>query len=336
MTIKQVKTGWQVNIQPGGRGAKRIKKTFEKKADALAWERHVRSKVQEAPDWAPAKKDARTLRDLCETWFSLHGTGLRAGQDTYNRLLALCEAIGNPRAEVFTAEIFAEYRTKRMDEGITANNMNREHAYLRAVFNELIRLGHWKRDNPLKLLRAFKIQERELSFLTGEQIQQLLAALASAKNKSVELIARVCLETGARWGEAEQLRTAQVQGGVIQFSVTKSKKNRSIPIREELAEKLKRHHKEHGDGERYFAHASHEWAFREAVEAAELILPEGQSTHVLRHTFASHFMMNGGNILALQKILGHQSLTMTMRYAHLAPDHLAEATAFNPLAKAAL
>lgn len=55
-------------------------------------------------------------------------------------------------------------------------------------------------------------------------------------------------------------------------------------------------------------------------------------THALRHTFASHFMMAGGNILTLQKILGHQSLTMTMRYAHLAPEHLQEAKALNPLA----
>ncbi len=54
-------------------------------------------------------------------------------------------------------------------------------------------------------------------------------------------------------------------------------------------------------------------------------------THALRHTFASHFMMNGGNILTLQRILGHQSLTMTMRYAHLAPEHLQEAKMLNPL-----
>ncbi|WP_256258981.1 tyrosine-type recombinase/integrase [Burkholderia ubonensis] len=54
-------------------------------------------------------------------------------------------------------------------------------------------------------------------------------------------------------------------------------------------------------------------------------------THALRHTFASHFMMNGGNILTLQRILGHQSLTMTMRYAHLSPDHLMEAKRLNPL-----
>jgi site-specific recombinase XerD len=45
--------------------------------------------------------------------------------------------------------------------------------------------------------------------------------------------------------------------------------------------------------------------------------------HMLRHTFASHFMMAGGNILTLQQLLGHATLDMTMRYAHLAPDHLA-------------
>lgn len=60
-------------------------------------------------------------------------------------------------------------------------------------------------------------------------------------------------------------------------------------------------------------------------------VPRGQLTHVLRHTFASHFMMNGGNILVLQKTLGHS--TLTMRYAHLAPEHLQEAKTLNPLAR---
>ncbi|KVE75715.1 hypothetical protein WI99_37670 [Burkholderia cepacia] len=63
------------------------------------------------------------------------------------------------------------------------------------------------------------------------------------------------------------------------------------------------------------------------------MLPDGQLTHVLRHTFASHFMIRGGNILTLQRILGHQSLMMTMRYAHLAPDHLEEARRLNPLVR---
>lgn len=56
-------------------------------------------------------------------------------------------------------------------------------------------------------------------------------------------------------------------------------------------------------------------------------------THVLRHAFASHLMMNDGNILVLQRLLGHTDMKMTMRYAHFAPDHLEEAITLNPLAR---
>lgn len=84
------------------------------------------------------------------------------------------------------------------------------------------------------------------------------------------------------------------------------------------------------EGPRVFEYAYS--AFRDAVDRIGLPLPEGQLTHVLRHTFASHFMIDGGNILTLQKILGHANLTMTMRYAHLAPEHLQEARELNPLA----
>lgn len=67
------------------------------------------------------------------------------------------------------------------------------------------------------------------------------------------------------------------------------------------------------------------------MQRAGIETPAGQLTHVLRHTFASHFMMNGGNILVLQRILGHTDIKVTMRYAHFSPDHLSEAMLLNPL-----
>lgn len=331
MTIKPVKTGWQVNIQPGGRSGKRVKKTFPTKAEALAWERHVQAKVQESPEWAPQKKDSRRLSDLVDLWYQHHGSGLKDGEGRKRILLAMCVAMENPRADLFTPDQFAEYRMKRLAAGITANTMNREQAYLRAVFNETIRLGHWKKENPLKKLRAFKIQERELSYLAPEQIVSLLERLAKSKNKHVALIAKVCLATGARWGEAEGLRASQIRNGVIQFVQTKSSKARAVPITEQLEAALKAHHEEHSDSERVFATAYS--AFREGINQAKLKMSDGQLTHILRHTFSSHFMMNGGNILALQKVLGHHSLTMTMRYAHLSPEHLQETRQLNPLAR---
>jgi site-specific recombinase XerD len=51
--------------------------------------------------------------------------------------------------------------------------------------------------------------------------------------------------------------------------------------------------------------------------------PLRRAWHALRHTFASHYIMSGGNILALQKILGHSDLKMTLVYSHLAPEFLA-------------
>jgi hypothetical protein len=47
--------------------------------------------------------------------------------------------------------------------------------------------------------------------------------------------------------------------------------------------------------------------------------------HDTRHTFASQFMMHGGNVFTLQKLLGHKSVNMTMKYAHLADDYLKDA-----------
>ena len=50
--------------------------------------------------------------------------------------------------------------------------------------------------------------------------------------------------------------------------------------------------------------------------------------HDLRHTFASQFVMNGGSIFDLQKILGHTDIKMTMRYSHFSPEHLQSAIGF--------
>lgn len=72
-------------------------------------------------------------------------------------------------------------------------------------------------------------------------------------------------------------------------------------------------------------------AFERAVKRAGIALPDGQCTYVLRHTFASHFMINGGNILVLRGILGHSDIKMTMIYAHFSPDYQEDAVTKKPL-----
>ncbi|WAJ38718.1 tyrosine-type recombinase/integrase [Pseudomonas sp. GOM7] len=174
---------------------------------------------------------------------------------------------------------------------------------------------------------ALKVQERELSWLTTEQIVELLEEIwRGCGNPYVEIIALTCLATDARWSEAEKLKPTGLRNGVITFSGTKNGKVRSVPITAELEAKIVKHWKQHGQPNSAII------PIRRALARTTIRLPKGQASHALRHTFASHFMQKGGNILTLQKILGHSSLAITMRYAHLAPEHLAEAVRLNPLA----
>ena len=325
--------GWPTFGPMGSRG-KRYRKTFTTKAEALSYEAWLKSNVTQKPDWQPQKRDARRLSELIEIWYSQHGTHLNSGRDTYNRLRNLSAALGDPYANKLNSEMFAEYRSNRIADGVSANNMNREKNYLQAMFNELARLDIWKGDNPIAKVRSLKVSERELSYLTLDQIDLLLSELKQARNEHVYLITQVCLATGARWSEAEKLRRPQVRNGLIQFAMTKSKKTRAVPIDEELESDLQKHYElkseDIGDS-RFFTYAYS--AFISGLGRTGIELPPGQAAHVLRHTFASHFMINGGNILSLQRILGHSSLAMTMRYAHLSPDHLNEARRLNPLSQ---
>ncbi len=98
-----------------------------------------------------------------------------------------------------------------------------------------------------------------------------------------------------------------------------------MPISAELEARIIRHWREYGQPDSAIT------AFRRASARTTIKLPKGQAAHALRHTFAIHFIQNGGNIVTLQRILGHSSLAMTMRYAHLELDHLPDALRFGPL-----
>lgn len=331
MAIKKLENGqWELNIKPGGRQGKQIRKTYKTQAEAKGAEIYYRSQHQKNPEWVPPKKDNRRLKDLVKVWWTAHGQNLKSGEDTKNRLNALADYLKNPLAADFKSTDFTKYRAERLSAGLHATTANKEHAYLKAMFSELIRIGEWQKENPVQKIRMIKVQQQELTFLTKEQINELFESLDKARNTDAILVTKVCLSVGARWGEAEKLTINQVRNGISLKG--KNSKIRTIPISKKLNDEIKQHIKTKKiETGRIFEDCYN--TFREAIERTKIELPAGQLTHVLRHSFASHFMMEGGNILSLQKILDHQSLTMTMRYAHLSPDHMSDALRFNPLSE---
>lgn len=180
-----------------------------------------------------------------------------------------------------------------MDSAISApREVNREYSYLRAVFSELKRMGEWEKENPLDGICQFKEGDQELAFLYPDEIKRLLAACDESDNKDLGIIVRLCLATGVRWSEAQDLKQSQILPSCVTFTRTKENKNRTVPISKRMRSLLP---KKCGA---LFTPVYE--SFKYAIKRASIELPSGQLTHVLRHSFASHFMMNGGNILVLQ------------------------------------
>ncbi|CDL86353.1 phage integrase [Xenorhabdus cabanillasii] len=330
MAVRKLSSGkWLCEYYPNGRSGTRVRKQFSTKGEALAFERKLSPK--EIP--AGSVKQSIKLSDLVNRWYEMHGKTLNSGHSRKSKLDAICLRLGDPYVTEFDKNMFAVYREHRLNGKWNAKGkaapkqatVNREQSYLHSVFAELKRLGEWEGENPLDGVRQFKEGDQELAFLYDEDIKRLLAACDESKNKDLGYVVRLCLATGARWGEAQSLAQSQVMPYKVTFTQTKGNRNRTVPISKELYELLP---KRRGG---LFSNCYD--AFEGALKKAAIDLPTGQRTHVLRHTFASHFMMNGGNILVLQQILGHTTIIMTMRYAHFAPDHLDAAVTLNPYDK---
>jgi len=218
-----------------------------------------------------------------------------------------CLAMSSLATE-FKAKIFVSYREQRLSgkitrssrvKTVTPHTVNLELACFRTMFNEQRRLDEWMAPNPFENVLEFKISESEMAYLTIEEIRDLLSECENSRSKDLTTIVKIFLATGARWSEAEGLKGNQIRTDQIIYVKTKGKKNRAVPISEKFQVELPSSRK----AQLFFKPCYSD--FRKAMLCAGIEKSVGQLTHVLRHTFTSRFMMNGGIILVLQRILGH-------------------------------
>lgn len=321
MTISKLPDGrFLVDVRPQGRDGKRLRKRFATKSEAQQYERWAIASFHNK-EWQDRPTDKRPLSELIDIWYQLKGQMMKSAKNTHNKVKAIDKRLGYPRAEQITKKMIATYRAERFEAGVTANTINRDITAISSVFGTLIETGNYHGDNPFSGTKKLKIATTEMGFLTRPEISALLDELPEDERLAAEL----SLSTGARWGEVKGLMSTRINRGRVTYSDTKNGKDRTVPISEKLEKALKAR----GRGQT-FANVDYD-IVREALKKVVPDLPKGQAVHALRHTFASHFVMNGGNILVLQKILGHAKIQQTMVYAHLAPDFLLEAIRFNPL-----
>lgn len=141
-------------------------------------------------------------------------------------------------------------------------------------------MGEIEYSNPLAKIKPIKIDERELAWLTIEQIRHLLSTIESfTQNPHVLLLTKICLATGAGWREAEGLKLRQVRDGKVSFQETKSGKSRSVPVAGDLFNEIHAHLEKFGE----FSFSLS--AFRRALDESGIELPRSQAAHLVRTSY---------------------------------------------------
>lgn len=320
MSIKKLDDGrFEVDIRPRGTSGRRIRRIFNRKGDAQAFERYVLANFHDK-DWKEKPIDKRLLSDLITSWWSYHGRNHNYGESYRKRLEKITRDMGEPRVYELTRNFLMKFRADRLHSGVSAGTLNRDFCVMSSMFRLLIEMEEFFHDNPFHSVRKLRLENTEMSFMTNEEIENLLGALSGDDRRVVVL----SLNTGARWGEASNLKAEHVISNRVTFVKTKTGPARTVPISQEIADYIltrKSGKLFDTDYERV----------RDILRKVKPDLPKGQALHVLRHTFATHFMINGGNIITLQRILGHTTIEQTMAYAHFAPDYLSDAIRFNPM-----
>jgi site-specific recombinase XerD len=220
------------------------------------------------------------------------------------------------------------YAARRRAEGLADASINRELTFLRCVFNAAI--ADEKTDtNPV--LRKFFAKEnnQRVRYLTDEEEPRLHQEMGDEEWPKVA----VAMNTGLRQGNQFHLRWTEVNfdTGLITVKRSKSGETYHVPMNDEVRAILR------GMASRLRS----EWVFPSETGNTPLdaknylhrvFLPavkragiRGFRWHDLRHTFASRLVMKGVDLRTVQELMGHKTIAMTLRYAHLSPAHRLDA-----------
>lgn len=191
-----------------------------------------------------------------------------------------------------------------------------------AALSKLLRKAHKMGDvQSLPEFKRLKEKAGRIRFLEPDEETRLFAAIFEKS----ELYGRFCIfliDTGARLGEGTGLRWQDIHGERVTFWLTKSGKSRSMPLTERAVAAIQACDRTRRGPFSGIVQAKFRAAWNEAKDEIGLGSEPDVVPHILRHTCASRLVQGGIDIRRVQTWLGHQTLQMTMRYAHLASGDL--------------
>ncbi len=231
----------------------------------------------------------------------------------------LSETFGDKFLTEITVKDIEKYKSRRIEKA-KPGTVNRELACLKTILNKAILWNHAK-NNPVRQVKLFREDNQIVRFLSPEESKRLIAH-CPAHLKPIVITA---LHTGMRRSEIYRLKWADVDGERKSIAVRESKNHepRHIPMSATLIDTLQSITPQLRNPYVFRNREGHPYvdlkkSWHKTLKEAGII---NFRFHDLRHSFASNIVMAGVDLNTVRELLGHKSIQMTLRYAHLSTAH---------------
>ena len=326
------------------KGAPALSNTLPTKRLAQAWINKVEGDIKSGKFLPRVQAETYTLGEAIRRYESEILPAVKLAEKTKKQrrqhFKAWLEVIGDLSIAQITPATIDTARS-RLLKRMSPQSTNRYLASLGRLTRAMVTWG-WCATNPLTDFERFKEAPGRERFLTVEEAQVLCAEAAKVRNLRqppkgahsqidgrLHALVLTALGTGARQGELLSLKWSDVdlESGKARLGTTKNGTARTLHLHDSVLDVLRERSKvPHFTG---FVFAADETKpgtvptfprghWHRAREAAGL---DDITFHTLRHTFASWAAMNGATLMELAHLLGHKTLAMVKRYAHLAEEH---------------
>jgi integrase len=304
--------------------------TFPTRAQARRWATQTEQAIYEAVHFPVTEASRHTLRELLERYAREVLPRKRPGTQTHQaQQLAWWQTqLGHLRLDQLTPARLTACREHLAQDRAPAT-VNRYLAVLSHAVNVAALEWGWLEASPLRRVSRLREPRGRVRFLDEAERQRLLAACAASSNPLLLPVVVLALSTGARKQELLSLtwREVDLRRERLLLHATKTRESRSVPVtgralvelqqlakvrRLETALVFPRRDRRAPIDLRY--------AWQQAV--AQAGIPDLRF-HDLRHCCASYLAMNGASLVEIAEVLGHKTLQMVKRYAHLAESYTA-------------
>jgi integrase len=315
--------------------------SFERLTDARKWASSTESAIREGRHFKTAEAKKHTFADLADRYIKdVLPTKPKQALRQKMQLEWWKEQMGVYVLSDVTPALIVQFRDE-LAGGITYRGTQRSPAtvvrYMAALshaFTVAVKEWGWLEDSPVRKVRKPTEARGRVRFLDDDERMRLLEACKESRNNWLYPCVILALSTGMRQGELMGLKWKDVnlKDGFIILHETKNGDRRRVPLAGHALELLRDHAKVRRlDTDLLFPGKTHKdkpidlrKPFETALKAAEI---KDFHWHDLRHCTASYLAMNGASLAEIAEILGHKTLQMVKRYAHLSDGHVSNVVA---------